>query len=87
MVRVIEDAHLQSASGKPLVLESDYASDCAEGMSLDMTVEQRFRNPGNDSLEVVYTFPLHGRRLHSESMCCRARSACTVKLRSGSVHR
>lgn len=58
MVRLIGDARLQSVSGKALVLESVHATGRAKGMLLNMTVEQRFRNPGDDSLEVVYTFPL-----------------------------
>lgn len=53
-----EHARLHTGNGEPVVLEGVTASGDLSGMLLDMRIEQRFRNPGSSSLEVVYTFPL-----------------------------
>jgi Ca-activated chloride channel family protein len=53
-----EHARLASRNGELLALERVTASGDLSGMLLDMRIEQRFRNPGATSLEVVYTFPL-----------------------------
>ena len=53
-----EHARLQGSNGEPVVLEGVTASGDLSGMLLAMRIEQRFRNPGSSSLEVVYTFPL-----------------------------
>lgn len=44
--------------GEDLILEGVRARGRVTGRMLDMTLEQRFRNPGDTNVEVVYTFPL-----------------------------
>ena len=47
-----------TVDGSPLLLEGVKAQGRVVGRMLDMNVEQRFRNPEDTNVEVVYTFPL-----------------------------
>lgn len=49
---------LSSRTGEPLILESVNASGQLHDALLTMTIEQRYRNPGQKHIEAVYTFPL-----------------------------
>lgn len=49
---------LTSRSGEPLVLEGVSATGQLHDTLLSMTIEQRYRNPGQKHIEAVYTFPL-----------------------------
>lgn len=53
-----ESARLTARHGEPVVLEGVRADGDLRGAVLEMSVEQRFRNPGDTNLEVVYSFPL-----------------------------
>jgi Ca-activated chloride channel homolog len=53
-----EHARMTTANGDSMLLEGVKASGDLRGVLLDMTVEQRFRNPGASNVEVVYGFPL-----------------------------
>lgn len=44
--------------GKPLILQGVKALGSVEGRVLEMTLEQRYRNPLTVDVEVIYTFPL-----------------------------
>ncbi len=46
-----------TVDGSPLLLEGVKAQGRVVGRMLDMNVEQRFRNPEDTNVEVVYTFP------------------------------
>lgn len=54
----VETACLRSFGGEPVVLEGVRVEGDLRGVLLEMTVEQRFRNPTDSNLEVVYSFPL-----------------------------
>ncbi len=51
-------ASFRSHEGEDLILEGVRARGRVTGRMLDMTLEQRFRNPADINIEVVYTFPL-----------------------------
>jgi len=51
-------AQLRASNGTELLFEGVVAKGDLRGLCLEMSVEQRFRNPGDDHLEVVYSFPL-----------------------------
>ncbi len=51
-------ASFRTDEGENLILEGVKARGRVTGRMLDMTLEQRFRNPGDENVEVVYTFPL-----------------------------
>jgi Ca-activated chloride channel homolog len=51
-------ASFRSDEGEDLILEGVKAQGRVTGRMLDMTLEQRFRNPAAENVEVVYTFPL-----------------------------
>ncbi len=51
-------AQLRASNGTELLFEGMVAKGDVRGLCLEMSVEQRFRNPGDDHLEVVYSFPL-----------------------------
>src|SRR6478735_6811298 len=51
-------ALLKSVSGQPVDLESVTAHGVVRGLLCELTVEQRYRNPGQNNIEAVYTFPL-----------------------------
>jgi Ca-activated chloride channel family protein len=53
-----EPARLQGRDGTPVVFEGVKAEGDLRGVALEMCIEQRFRNPGDTAMEVVYTFPL-----------------------------
>ena len=53
-----ESAMLKSVSGQPMALQSVTARGTARGLLFELTVEQRYRNPGTKNVEAVYTFPL-----------------------------
>jgi Ca-activated chloride channel family protein len=53
-----EHARMTTANGDSMLLEGVKASGDLRGVLLEMTVEQRFRNPGASNVEVVYGFPL-----------------------------
>ncbi|WP_413763792.1 VIT domain-containing protein [Variovorax sp. Varisp41] len=53
-----EHARMTTANGDSMLLEGVKASGDLRGVLLEMTVEQRFRNPGTSNVEVVYGFPL-----------------------------
>jgi len=54
----VKPALLESVSGQPMALESVTAHGMVRGLLFELTVEQRYRNPGANNIEVVYTFPL-----------------------------
>lgn len=51
-------AKCTTAQGKPLTFEGMRASGEVHGRMLEMRLEQRFRNPEGQNVEVNYTFPL-----------------------------
>ena len=51
-------AHCQTAEGEDLHFEGASASGVVNGSLLEMALEQRFRNPQDCNVELVYTFPL-----------------------------
>lgn len=51
-------ARMTTATGDAVMLEGVKASGDLRGVLLEMTLEQRFRNPGALDVEVVYSFPL-----------------------------
>ena len=53
-----EPAMLQSTTGQPMTLEGVSARGVVRGLLFELTVEQRYRNPGTTNIEAVYTFPL-----------------------------
>lgn len=53
-----EHASLVARDGSVVMFEGMRAEGDIKGLLLDMTVEQRFRNPTDRNIEVVYTFPL-----------------------------
>jgi len=52
------DARLVTTDGAPVMLEGVRAEGALRGLLLEMSIEQRFRNPTDKNVEVVYTFPL-----------------------------
>lgn len=54
----MREALCETRDGEDLVLESVKAKGRVAGRTLDMTIEQRFRNSEAENVEVVYTFPL-----------------------------
>ena len=53
-----EFAQCRTADGEALNFEGISAKGVVNGSLLEMTLEQRFRNPEERNVEVVYTFPL-----------------------------
>ena len=53
-----EFAQCRTADGEALNFEGASAKGVVNGSLLEMTLEQRFRNPEERNVEVVYTFPL-----------------------------
>lgn len=53
-----ECARLETKYGDSVMLESIKATGELRGLMLEMSVEQRFSNPTDKNVEVVYTFPL-----------------------------
>jgi Ca-activated chloride channel family protein len=53
-----EPATLKSTSGQAMPLEGVVARGTVTGLLLELDVEQRYRNSGETSVEVVYTFPM-----------------------------
>ena len=53
-----EHASLETRDGSAVLFEGMRAEGDLKGLLLDMSVEQRFRNPTDKNIEVVYTFPL-----------------------------
>lgn len=53
-----ECARLETKYGDPVMLEGVKATGELRGLMLEMSVEQRFCNPTDKNVEVVYTFPL-----------------------------
>lgn len=53
-----EYARLETYRGEPVMLEGVRAVGDLKGLMLEMKLEQRFRNPTDKNVEVVYTFPL-----------------------------
>ena len=53
-----QPAMLQSTSGETMALEGVTARGAVRGLLFELTVEQRYRNPGTKNVEAVYTFPL-----------------------------
>lgn len=51
-------ACLETRHGEPMMLEGVRATGEVRGLLLEMSVEQRFRNPSGKNVEVVYSFPL-----------------------------
>lgn len=49
---------MRAMDGTPLVLEAVTVAGDVAGVRFDAQVTQRFRNPGEKHVEVVYTFPL-----------------------------
>lgn len=53
-------ARLQTRRGEQVALEGVSVDGAIDGLILEVTVEQRFRNPSDENIEIVYTFPLPG---------------------------
>lgn len=53
-----ERVGLRTRHGEPVLLEGVRAEGDLKGAFLELAVEQRFRNPTDRNVEVVYTFPL-----------------------------
>ena len=53
-----ENARLLTRSGEPVMLQGVTASGDLKGVLFEATIEQRFCNPTDKNMEVVYTFPL-----------------------------
>jgi len=53
-----QPAMLQSTTGERMALEGVTARGRVRGLLFELTVEQRYRNPGTTNIEAVYTFPL-----------------------------
>ena len=53
-----QPAMLQSTTGETMALEGVTARGAVRGLLFELTVEQRYRNPGTKNVEAVYTFPL-----------------------------
>lgn len=51
-------AILHAIGAEPVVLEGVTAKGRVRGLLLELTVEQRYRNPSGTNIEAVYTFPL-----------------------------
>ena len=51
-------AILKAVEGQEMVLQGVKASGRLAGALFELTVEQRYKNPTDKNLEVVYTFPL-----------------------------
>ena len=52
------DARLLTRSGAPVMLQGVTASGDLKGLLFEAAIEQRFCNPTDKNMEVVYTFPL-----------------------------
>ena len=50
-------ASMIARDGNTVTLEGVRAQGDVKGLLLEMTVEQRFRNPSDTNIEVIYTFP------------------------------
>ena len=58
-MNLIDDAAiLKSRHGEAMALRGVTASGKVRGLLFELSVEQRYRNPGNANVEAVYTFPL-----------------------------
>ncbi len=53
-----QPAMLKSTTGQAMALEGVTARGAVRGLLFELTVEQRYRNPGTTNVEAVYTFPL-----------------------------
>ena len=53
-----QPAMLQTTTGETMALEGVTARGAVRGLLFELTVEQRYRNPGTKNVEAVYTFPL-----------------------------
>ena len=49
---------LRSTTGETMALQGVTARGNVRGLLFELTVEQRYRNPGTKNVEAVYTFPL-----------------------------
>ena len=58
METIKEPASLTTRDGSNVMLEGVRVEGNLKGLLLEMAVEQRFRNPTDKHIEVVYTFPL-----------------------------
>ena len=54
----MRNARCETRDGEGLALEGVKAKGRVAGRMLDMTIEQRFKNPEPTNVEVIYTFPL-----------------------------
>ena len=54
----MREALCETRDGESLVLEGVKAKGRVAGRMLDMTIEQRFKNPEPTNVEVIYTLPL-----------------------------
>lgn len=54
----MRNARCETRDGEGLALEGVKAKGRVSGRMLDMTIEQRFKNPEPTNVEVIYTFPL-----------------------------
>lgn len=59
-VSVPATARLQTRNGTDVLLEGVSVAGAVDGLILEVSVEQRFRNPSDSNIEIVYTFPLPG---------------------------
>lgn len=54
----MECARLETSDGEPVMLKGVKATGDLKGLMFEARVEQRFRNPTDKNIEVLYTFPL-----------------------------
>ena len=52
------EARLHTRYGEPVMLEGVRVSGDLRGLLFEASIEQRFSNPGDRNVEIVYTFPL-----------------------------
>lgn len=57
-MNLMNPARLSTRDGTDVMLEGIRATGDLRGVLLEMSVEQRFRNPTDQNIEVVYSFPL-----------------------------
>ena len=54
----INCARMETTDGEPVILKGVKATGDLRGLMFEASIEQRFSNPTDKSMEVVYTFPL-----------------------------
>lgn len=57
-MNLMNHARMTTRGGDDAMLEGVKASGDLRGVLLEMSVEQRFRNPSDQNVEIIYSFPL-----------------------------